>query len=402
MANKKNILLLGSELGKGGAERSISLLSYYLEQAGYPVTLCILSGKDRTSYYKTCREVIFVDPPDVKGTFDKIKAWQYRLKSIRQIKRSKSIDVCISFLEGPDYVNVLTKDREKVVLSIRGSKMFDKVISGLMGDVRKKILIPFLYKRADDIVCVTKALADELHEYFNISHNKLKVIYNFYETEEILAKADEPLTVDEEKIFSRQVIITSGRLHVAKGHDKLIRVLQKIREHKDVRLMILGDGELLGELVALAQSLGMKTCTWQESYKEADVYFMGFQKNAFKFYKHSSLFALPSSWEGFPNVLAEALICRKPVVSTDCPTGPREILDVDGLSKYPTTIPIRTTVGTLAPMLNEITEDITAIWATEITHWLDIPAPTNGEFDQLTKRFTLDELLIKWEAIINK
>lgn len=400
MANKKNILLLGSELGKGGAERSISLLSYYLEQAGHNVTLCLLSGTDRTRFYKTCEEVIFVDPPKVTGVVAKINAWRYRIKRIKEIKRSKNIDICISFLEGPDYVNVLTKGSEKIVLSIRGSKMFDKEIKGRMGEVRKRILIPYLYKRADSIVCVTQALADELHQYFNISYNKLKVIYNFYETEEIRAKAKEALTTDEAKIFSKKAIITSGRLHVAKEHDKMIRLLKHVKQHEDARLVILGDGELLNSLVELTHSLGMKSCVWNGQYEDADVYFMGFQKNAFKFYEHSKIFALSSSWEGFPNVLAEALVCRKVVVSTDCPTGPREILDVAKLGPNPIKMSIRKNVGSLLPMLNEITEEVTDIWTKDINYWLDTPQPSAADFDELTDRFTLDTLMKKWEEII--
>ncbi len=400
MADKKNILLLGSELGKGGAERSISLLSYHLEQAGYNVVLCILSGKDRTQYYKTCKEVIFVDPPESNNALQKISAWRYRLKSIKEIKREYNIDVSISFLEGPDYVNVLTKGCEKIVLSIRGSKMFDKVISGWMGVVRKKALIPFLYKRADTIVCVTQALAEELHTYFNIRYNKLKVIFNFYEVEDILASANQPLTAEEEKIFSKQVIITSGRLHVAKEHDKLIRILRQVKDHTDARLMILGDGELHAELEALAINLNLKVCNWNGKYEEADIYFMGFQKNAFKFYKHSTLFALSSSWEGFPNVLAEALICNKPVVSTDCPTGPREILHVAGLGHNPISQAIRTPVGTLLPLLHDITEDIANQWTDEINYWLDSPTPSTDEFNKLTNRFTLDTLLSEWKEVI--
>ena len=122
----KNVLLIGSELGKGGAERSISLLSFYLEPY-YNVTLCILSGTDREKFYKTCSNVVFIDPPAAKNIFQKVNAWKYRLKKIRQLKKQLDIDVSISFLEGPDYINVLTKGKEKVVLSIRGSKVHDKV-----------------------------------------------------------------------------------------------------------------------------------------------------------------------------------------------------------------------------------------------------------------------------------
>ena len=253
---------------------------------------------------------------------------------------------------------------------------------------------------ADNIACVTQALADELHKYFNISRDKLKVIFNFYEKEEILASANAPLTPDEEKIFSKKTIITSGRLHVAKEHDKLIRILSKVKEHVDARLVILGDGELHGELERLAKKLKLKSCNWNGVYEEADIYFMGFQKNAFKFYMHSDLFALTSSWEGFPNVLAEAIICEKPVVSTDCPTGPREILNVSALGHDPTTKLVRTPAGSLLPMVHDITDDIIKTWADEINYRLDSPPPTTKEFTALSDRFTLDTLLIKWHDII--
>ena len=398
----KNVLLIGSELGKGGAERSISLLSYYL-QDHYKVTLCILSGTGRQKYYKTCDDVVFIDPPTHTGAIGKIVAWRYRLKRMKQLKKEKAIDVSVSFLEGPDYVNVLTRGREKLVLSVRGSKVHDGQISGSQGALRKKILIPWLYKKADEIVTVTDALKQELVDHFSIDQKKIKTIYNFYETKVIAEKAMQPLSEDEEKIFSKPVIISSGRLHMQKEFDKLITVFAALKKQVDARLMILGDGDLLESLKQLAVSLGLKYSVWKDrkGFEEADVYFMGFQDNAFKFYRNSKLFALSSSWEGFPNVLAEALICNLPVVTTDCYTGPREILHVTGLETASINHAINTEVGTLLPMLNDINRAKIKLWTEAMQYWLSHPAPPPAAFEQLTRRFTLEEMLQQWKAVIN-
>ena len=397
----KNILLIGSELGKGGAERSISLLSHHLENH-YNVTLCILSGTDRHRYYKTCQNIVYIDPPEAHGLLGKLAAWKYRITQLKKIKQENKIDVSISFLEGPDYANILSRTTERVILSIRGSKVHDKVISGMMGLFRKRILIPMLYRRADQIICVTDALCRELATHFRIRESRLKTIYNFYETDEIEKLSRENLTGEENRIFDVPVIITAGRLHVAKEHDKLLLVFNNVIKTKKARLLILGDGPLKERLKSQCQTLGLTCCDWAAGERSADsqVYLMGFQSNAFKFYSRSALFTLSSSWEGFPNVLAEALISKIPVLSTDCYTGPREILNVNHHSEQPVSEPVRTEVGSLMPLLSKPDDNILEIWAKEIIHWLKQPKPEDIAFQRLTDRFKLEQMINHWKEAI--
>ncbi|MGN6569441.1 MAG: glycosyltransferase, partial [Flavipsychrobacter sp.] len=142
--------------------------------------------------------------------------------------------------------------------------------------------------------------------------------------------------------------------------------------------------------------------TVDKAYRDADVYFMGFQSNVFKFYKHSNLFALTSDYEGFPNVMAEALICHVPVVATDCHTGPREILNVQDLVPYtPTEIVRRTGVGSLLPMLDVVDEHKLIIWADEIEYWLKAQKPSAQAFNEITNRFTRAAMLQQWKEVID-
>jgi len=398
---KKKVLLIASELGKGGAERSISLLSYHLSYS-FDVTLCVMTNELDELYYKTCEKVCFIDPPIATHLFGKIKAWIYKIKTVKALKREFKPDVVISFLEGPDYVNILSRLDEKIVLSIRGSKKFDQEIIGVKGWIRKNLVIPYLYKKADCIVTVTQALAEEMNQFFKLPVARLKVINNFYEVDEILVQSKEKLTHEESQIYQQPVFIHSGRLHVAKDQSNLIRAFSQIKQKKGVRLLILGEGPLKKALIEQANECGLRVCDWQiKGYCDADIYFMGFQKNPFKFYRNSELFILTSLWEGFPNALTEALLCEIPVMSTDCSTGPREILSTKSY-KAVISYPDYAKYGILMPLLMSSKE--INLWAEQLQKFLNDDELSLRYKDcskDISKKYGLGNILRKWMDLIH-
>jgi glycosyltransferase involved in cell wall biosynthesis len=113
------------------------------------------------------------------------------------------------------------------------------------------------------------------------------------------------------------VIVGAGRFQRQKDFPTLIRAFARLRLERPCRLLLLGEGGWRDRLVALIQDLGLG----------AEVDLPGFQPNLYPFLARADLFVLSSAWEGSPNVLTEAMALGTPVVSTDCPSGPREILE---------------------------------------------------------------------------
>jgi len=192
-------------------------------------------------------------------------------------------------------------------------------------------LVRLLYPRADLVVANSHGAARDLVDEVGIPRAMVRVIYNPAYAEDTAAMMQEtvghPWFHDE----GPPIVLSVGRLNLPKGHDLLIRAVCAARRHRPMRLVILGDGEERARLEAV-----VRECDAAEF-----VSLPGFAANPYAYMARSDLFVLSSIWEGLPNVLIEALGCGLRVVSTDCPHGPREILDMSG--------PGRGAYGTLAP-----------------------------------------------------
>jgi glycosyltransferase involved in cell wall biosynthesis len=175
----------------------------------------------------------------------------------------------------------------------------------------------FLYPSADAVVAPSRGVAGSLLQLSPIPIQKVHVIYNPVVSPELYEKADAPVEHPWFQPHQPPVVLAAGRLVALKGYDTLLRAFARVRQETPVRLVILGEGPERPNLERLAAELGVA----------ADVDMPGFDPNPFRYMKRAGVFVLSSRYEGLPNVLIQALACGCPVVSTDCPSGPSEILD---------------------------------------------------------------------------
>jgi glycosyltransferase involved in cell wall biosynthesis len=177
-------------------------------------------------------------------------------------------------------------------------------------------LIPYIYPKADAIVASSHGMQHDLIANFRIPPHKISHIPNPLPLEQIRQQARAPVPHPWFSTGQPPVILGVGRLERAKDFATLIRAFAKVRAEQEARLMILGEGSMRLQLEMLVRQLGLSEC----------VALPGFDPNPFRYMARAKVFAMSSIYEGFPNVLVQALACGCPVVSTDCPSGPSEIL----------------------------------------------------------------------------
>lgn len=174
----------------------------------------------------------------------------------------------------------------------------------------------YLYRTADAIHAVSYGVAAASAKELCVPKERIQVVFNPVVTQQMLdlshADVDFPWLVKD----GRPLILAAGRLTKQKDFETLIRAFTLVRSKTNARLVIMGEGELRSELECLIVQLSL----------QGSVLLPGFVDNPFAIMRQADLFVLSSAWEGLPNVLIQAMACGAPVVSTDCPSGPAEIL----------------------------------------------------------------------------
>jgi glycosyltransferase involved in cell wall biosynthesis len=297
------------DLSGGGAERLHIQLARLFRDAGFsPRFLLNQHGGDLMNQVPEGCDV------QILGASRQISALP---KLVRYLREHRP-DVLIANMEHMNVMAVLAR-----IIARVDTRIIVTQHNAFSEQVKRKSLqfrmLPFLYglvlPKADAIVAVSAGVADDLAERTTLRRETIKVIYNGVVDEGFDARAaeepDHPWFAE-----SRPVVVGMGRLVPQKDFATLIRAFRIVADRSDARLVILGEGPLRSELEAQTAELGLQD----------RVSLAGFVANPLPTVRKAQLFVMSSRFEGFGNVIAEALACGTPVVSTDCPHGPSEIL----------------------------------------------------------------------------
>ena len=342
----------------GGAQRVIVNLVQGITERGIPVDLVLAVA-----------EGVFLDqlPPAVRLVDLRARRLIRSLGPLTRYLRRERPRYLVSSMSHANLIALwaakLAGQATPVMVTVHNTMSQSASQEGRLGGVLEPLLLRACYPWADSIVAVSGGAADDLARISGLPRDRVRVVYNPVITPPMMALAQQPPDHPWFAPGQPPVILGVGRLTKQKDFPTLVRAFAEVRRRRPGRLIILGEGEDRPVLEALARELGVAD----------DVALPGFRDNAMAYMARSALFVLSSAWEGLPTVLIEALAAGTQVVSTDCPSGPREILQegrlgalvpvgdvaalrsamLDALDRPPGTVPIEA----LAPFTRDAAVD---------------------------------------------
>jgi glycosyltransferase involved in cell wall biosynthesis len=351
----------------GGAQQVTVTIANGLAARGYSVDLVLARGGgpllDRVDHAVT---VVDLETPEVPGV-----GVLTAIPALRAYLRRERPDVLFAAMMNANVVGVLTDAVAGVDTRLVLTEHNTFGVRPGLRDRATARLASALYPRADHVVGVSRGVADSVVVGTGVNDDRVSVLYNPIDIDAIRAAAREPLDDEARELMDGDVVFTVGRLEDAKDHAMLLRAFRRVHEERPwVKLVIGGSGSNRVELEALTAEFGLDDV----------VTFAGYVDNAYAYMAAASVFALSSKHEGLPTVLLEALACETPIVSTDCPSGPREIL-AEG--RY----------GHLTPVGDD------AAFAEAILETLDAPVPA-AALGTRAEDFSLDAVLSEYETFI--
>jgi len=362
--NPYKIAIFFHDLGIGGAERVMLQLAEGFSESGHPVDLVLARAEGP----------LLLEVPSGVQVVD-LKTRNPVMMFFRLIKylRKNRPGVLLSPFEVTSVIAIVARKISglpiRVIIRVSVHLSRNKRTTKWK-KILEQLVISKVYPLANGVITVSDGVAKDLATYTGIPLERIKVIYNPAVSEQLLQVTEQPI---HHKFFTDNeypVVLGVGRLAEQKDFPTLIKAFDILRKKIPSRLIILGDGEERSSLEELVRLSDLQDL----------VDLPGFDVNPFAFMKKSSVFVLSSKWEGLPGVLIQALACGCPVVSTNCLSGPSEILR-DG--EY----------GYLVPVgdVNAMAE------AMQATLMGDISKPPKSWLEQ----FTIDAVIPQYKEILD-
>ena len=400
---KPSIALLMPNFGGGGVQSTTLILARTLSERGYPVSLLLhsLNGPLAASVPKTIRQVALSRSSSVTARVSAMVAapslirellkpvvlpWETpdSLRFVRDLARYLRAEKPHTLFAATPYLNIeailarrLSGQQARVVISER---VPTPQWLNANDQWQRRYLRPLmnrLYLEADGIVAISNGVAAGLADAISLHHDRITTIYNPVVLPDIDERAAQPAEHPWFAPGAPPVILAVGRPGRVKDHITLLRAFALVRADHDVRLVVIGQNRASRkparrrtEFDALALKLNVA-----EHVASID-----HTLNPFAFFARASMLAVSSRYEGFCNVLLEALACGCPVVSTDCPVGPREILEG---GRY----------GKLAPVGDPVA------MAQAIRQTLADP-PKRAFLKARAQQFSFDDSIARYEAML--
>ncbi|WP_101676228.1 glycosyltransferase [Alloalcanivorax mobilis] len=305
-----NIMLVCSSLGGGGAERVATNLALEFLNIGIRVSIFFWDDKTNSEYFLDKRIVLY--RPQSRNFF-------FRCLSMRKALIKENPEAVISFTDIPNIITWLAS------LLMRGSfKRLPTIHSNLRardlatGYTIRNQIVRFLHRlscrRAFGVVAVSDGVRKAAAQYLSLNDRTVVTIYN-----PIFSGGLMPAAAKKEVDRRHIKLVAAGRLSAAKDYPVMFRAVNILISDMGQKcsLDIYGEGPLEKDLKDLAKEMSLQDA----------VQFKGFSKNLKENFPRYDMLVLSSRWEGFANVLVEALLCKLPVISTNCPSGPSEVLD---------------------------------------------------------------------------
>jgi len=310
---KKKVSILITSLAGGGAERVVSILVNELQNS-YDITLILMNNTVSYDLPKNIKVINLENSSSKENTVIKILKLPILAFKYKTLCEKLEIETSLSFMYRPNFINTIAKLfglKSKVIISERNTP--SKTYGGnTLASKTGQFLVKYLYPYSDLIIPNSNGNALDLIENFTIYQNKINVIENPFDIQMIDVLANSEISI---KSINKFVFIMVGRFEKHKRHIEVIEAFSKLK-YKNLQLWILGQGPEENNIRKLINKLNLIE----------EIKLIGFDKNPYKYMKKANCLILNSTREGFPNVLVEALACGIPVVSTDCFSGPREII----------------------------------------------------------------------------